>query len=198
MERRPWEACSRSTPQELRNTLRNSRVYYRVRKRPPIVPILSQVNPIHTLPFYFFTIHTNIILPPTFRSSWWSLPFYLAHQYHVCIPLLPYECYISCLSHPLWLNNPNYIWRRVQVMELLIMHFLQPLIISSVLGPNCLLSTLFSNILGVCSSLTVRDQVSHPYRPTGRFIVLSILTFTLLDSRREGLRFRTYRKLLIN
>jgi polysaccharide pyruvyl transferase WcaK-like protein len=31
------------------------------------------------------------------------------------------------------------------------------------LGPNILLSTLFSNTLNLCSSLNVRDQVSHPY-----------------------------------
>jgi hypothetical protein len=34
----------------------------------------------------------------------------------------------------------------------------------SLLGPNILLSTLFSNTLSLCSSLTVRDQVSHPYK----------------------------------
>jgi hypothetical protein len=35
---------------------------------------------------------------------------------------------------------------------------------SSLLGPNILLSTLFSNTLSLCSSLSVRDQVSHPYK----------------------------------
>jgi hypothetical protein len=34
---------------------------------------------------------------------------------------------------------------------------------SSLLGPNILLSTLFSNTLSLCSSLSVRDQISHPY-----------------------------------
>jgi polysaccharide pyruvyl transferase WcaK-like protein len=33
-----------------------------------------------------------------------------------------------------------------------------------------LLSTLFSNTLILCSSLNVRDQVSHPYRTTGKII----------------------------
>jgi hypothetical protein len=35
---------------------------------------------------------------------------------------------------------------------------------SSLLGPNIPLSTLFSNTLSLCSSLSVRDQVSHPYK----------------------------------
>jgi hypothetical protein len=34
---------------------------------------------------------------------------------------------------------------------------------SSPLAPN-ILSTLFSKILSLCSSVSVRDQVSHPYK----------------------------------
>jgi hypothetical protein len=41
-------------------------------------------------------------------------------------------------------------------------------------GPNILLITLFSNTLSLCSSLNVRDQVTHPYRTTGKIIVLYI------------------------
>jgi hypothetical protein len=37
----------------------------------------------------------------------------------------------------------------------------------------------------------VRDQVSHPYKTTGRIIVLYILTFTFLDSRRDDKRLIT-------
>jgi hypothetical protein len=37
-----------------------------------------------------------------------------------------------------------------------------------------ILNTLFSNTLSLCSSLNVRDQVSHPYRTTGKIIVLNI------------------------
>jgi hypothetical protein len=44
--------------------------------------------------------------------------------------------------------------------------FLQPLVTSSLFGPNILLNTLFSNTLSLWSSLNVRDQVSHPYRTT--------------------------------
>jgi hypothetical protein len=39
--------------------------------------------------------------------------------------------------------------------------YLQSPTISSLFGPNILLSTLFSNTLSLCSSLNVRDKVSH-------------------------------------
>jgi hypothetical protein len=53
------------------------------------------------------------------------------------------------------------------------------------------LTTLFSNTLSLCSSLNVRDQVSHPYKITGRIMVLYILTFTFLDSKQEDKRLWT-------
>jgi hypothetical protein len=46
-------------------------------------------------------------------------------------------------------------------MKLLTMH--SP-IISSLLRPNTVLSSLFSNILILYSSLDVRGQVSHPHK----------------------------------
>jgi hypothetical protein len=67
-------------------------------------------------------------------------------------------------------------------------NFLHSPATSSLLGPNILLRTLFSNTLSLCSSLSVRDQVSHPYKTTGRIMVLYILTFTFLDSRRDDKR----------
>jgi hypothetical protein len=48
-----------------------------------------------------------------------------------------------------------------------------------------LLSTLFSNTLSLCASLNVREQVSHPYRTTGKITVVCILIVIFLDSRRE-------------
>jgi len=48
--------------------------------------------------------------------------------------------------------------------------FLHSPVTSSLLGPNTL-NTLFSNILSLRSSLNVSDQVSHPYKTTGKITV---------------------------
>ena len=54
--------------------------------------------------------------------------------------------------------------------------FLHSAVISSLLGPIILLSTLFSNTLNLRSSLNASDHVTHPYKTTGKIIVLYILT----------------------
>ena len=66
--------------------------------------------------------------------------------------------------------------------------FLHSPVTSSLLGPNILLNTLFSNILSLRSSLNVSDQVSHLYKTAGKIIVqhsLSSLFILLYFSVRE-------------
>ena len=49
---------------------------------------------------------------------------------------------------------------------------------SSLLGPNILLSTLFQNTLSLRSCRKANEQVSHPYKTTGKTIFLYTLIFT--------------------
>jgi hypothetical protein len=54
-------------------------IYYRVKKRAPPDPVLSQMTPIQTS--FYLQIHFNIILPSMPRPPKWSRPFILYNKY---------------------------------------------------------------------------------------------------------------------
>ena len=64
--------------------------------------------------------------------------------------------------------------------------FLHSPVTSSLLGPNILLNTLFSNTLSLRSSLNVGDQVWHPFKATGKILVLYILTCNIWQQKYNG------------
>ena len=71
MEQSPsWEANRFSASQEIPHILWKPKFHYRIHKCPPPVPVLSQLDPVHTPTSYFLKIHINIILPFTPGSSW--------------------------------------------------------------------------------------------------------------------------------
>jgi hypothetical protein len=115
-----WEAASCAATQELSRILWNPKVHYCVHKSPPLVPILSHIIPICTIPFYLCKTPFNIVHPTTSSSSQWSLSFKLSHQYPICIPHLPHSFYMPCLCYLPWIVHYIYTWRTVQVMKLVI------------------------------------------------------------------------------
>jgi len=84
-------------------------VHYRIHKDPPLVPIRSHTNPVHSLPLYFPDIHFNIIFPSMPRSSEWFLPFRSSDQNCVRI------CHLSraCQSNPPLFDHNNIWWSTI-------------------------------------------------------------------------------------
>jgi hypothetical protein len=104
-------------------------------------------------------------------------------------PLHPHSHYMSHPSHRL--HNSNYIWHRVQIMQLLIMQFSKTFppfhhsLVQIYSSASCSQTPCLS------SSHIVRDKVSYPYRTTGKIIVLCILIFMFFENRWGDRRFWT-------
>ena len=142
----------------------NPKVHYRIHKCPPSVPILSQLDPVHTP-------HPNF---------WRSI---LILSSHLCVGLpsapfpsgFPTKTLYTTLLSPIHATFPahlillHFITRTIfgeQYISLSssLCSFLHSPVTSSLLGPNILLNALFSNTQSQRSSLNVSDQVSHPYK----------------------------------
>ena len=51
--------------------------------------------------------------------------------------------------------------------------------------PDLFCSALFLNVLNLCSSFHVRNEVSHPYEIASKIKVMCILIFIFLSSKEE-------------
>jgi hypothetical protein len=71
---------SHSATQEIPRPLWDPEVRYRVHRNLPLILVLSQLNPVHTLQPCFPKINSNIILPSMPGSSNWYLPFRFPDQ----------------------------------------------------------------------------------------------------------------------
>jgi hypothetical protein len=146
------------------------KVHYCINNSPPSVPILSQLSPVH-VPSHFMKINFNII------------PIYAWVSQVVSFPQvsLPKSCMHRPFPHICYMLAPiillDFVTQKIFGDEYIslgssLCSLLHSPVTSGLLGPNILLSALFSKSLSHCSSLSTTDQVSHPYKTTGKIILL--------------------------
>jgi len=158
----------------LRKILLRLMVHYRIYKRQPSVPILSQINPAyvpHLTSWRSILIlysHLSLGLPSDlFLSGFPTKTLYT--------PLLS-PIRATCPAHLILLGliTRTILGEQYRSLSSSLCSFLHSPVTSSLLGPNILLNTLFSNTLSLRSSLNLSDQVSHPCKTTGKIINLYI------------------------
>jgi hypothetical protein len=155
MEQRSYPvSASLETPR----ILRNPKVHYR---------ILRQIDPVHALTFQFMKIHLNIILPSMPGSYKWSLSLRFPHLNPVYTSPLPIRAICPAHLFLLDLVTRKVLGQECRSLSSSLCSFLHSFVTSSILGPNILLSTLFSNTLSLRSYLNMSDQVPHPYKTKG-------------------------------
>jgi hypothetical protein len=99
-----WWANSHAANQQLTSFLWNLRVHSCVHKGQPMIPILNQMNPVHTLPHYFPKIHSNIFPSMPSLTSGLFLS-HLSNQYIVCFSHLYHAYYMPRPSHIPWFDQ---------------------------------------------------------------------------------------------
>jgi hypothetical protein len=92
-------ATSSAATQKFANMLWSTKVHYSVHKSPPLIPILSQINPAHSNQSILISSHLRLGLPSVVFPS--GFPTYNIRSSY------PHSCYMPCPTHLPRLDHSN-------------------------------------------------------------------------------------------
>jgi hypothetical protein len=156
-----WEADSHLASEEIPCHLWNFEVHYCVHKSLPLDPVLSHVNPVHAWT-PFFIICFNIVFPLP-----WSLNgfFPSGFQTKILYAFLTFPMHVTCPTHLILLELITFIIFDEE-------YKLQRSSLCSYLHSS-VTSSLFKSKHSP-QHFALKHQFSHPYKVTGKIIVLYI------------------------
>ena len=153
MEQSPsWEANRFADSEEIPHILWNPKVHFHIHKCPPPVPILSQLDPVHTPTSHFLKVYLNIILPSAPESLPWFLTLRFPHRNPVHASPLPIRAISRAHLILLDFITHKILCGQYRPLSPSLCSFLHSPVTSSLLGQNILLNILFSNNLSLLSS----------------------------------------------
>jgi hypothetical protein len=171
--------------------------------------ILCWVGWIHSTPTYSIYLGSTLILSSNLRrdisSGLLSSGFLNKILYHYSFPCVIYILLVSSYFYSMTITTTTTTVEKYNYDAPNYIYIFRLLLTPSFLGPNILLSTLFSKSHTLYSSLSLRDQVSHPYKITvlyslifRRWEELVMLVFQVLHSfcwYQKGLQIKVKIKL---
>ena len=142
------QSPSWAASQEIPRISRNPKVHYRTHKRPPPVSIMGQPNPVHIYP-HPTSWSSNLILSTHLRLGLPSGFFPSGFPSKTLYTPLSSPIRATCPAHIIFLDfiTRTILGEEYKSFNSSLCNLLHSPVTSSLLGPNILLNTMFSNTL---------------------------------------------------